>query len=143
VGDLVGDDGLKYRLVTKKDAALRQVGVAIKMLVQGEYEAAVTLAGAAEGMMITGGMPTPMFENLRDRRPDDFATEAKWVSFLNDTLYWLKHNGDQESRAIGEFDAWLMISRALTKYHGSFGERPHEEVEALITWGQNRKRKGV
>ena len=84
-----------------------------------------------------------MLESLKDRRPDDFETEAKWVSFLNDTLYWLKHNGDQESRAIGEFDAWLMISRALTKYHGSFGEKPQEEVEALVTWGQNRKRKDV
>jgi hypothetical protein len=142
MADLVGEDGLKYRSVTKKDAALRQIGIAIKMLVQGEYEAAITLAGAAEGMMVTGGMPTPMFESLRERRPADFETEAKWVSFLNETLHWLKHNGDQETRTIGEFDAWLMISRALTKYHGTFGEAPHEKVEAVITWAQNRKRKG-
>jgi hypothetical protein len=141
MADLVGDDGLKYRVVSKKEAALRQIGIAIKLLVQGEYEAAITLAGAAEGMMVAGGMPTPMFESLRERRPADFATETKWVSFLNETLYWLKHNSDQGSRTISEFDAWLMISRALTKYHGTFGEKPDEEVEALVTWGRNRKPK--
>jgi hypothetical protein len=94
MSDLVGDDGLKYRVVSKQQAALRQIGVAIKLLVQAEYESAITLAGAAEGMMVTGGFPTPMFESPRARRPADFETEAKWVEFLNDTLYLLKHNGD-------------------------------------------------
>jgi hypothetical protein len=133
-------EGVRFRHTTKKEAALRQIGVAVKLLVQGEYEAAITVAGAAEGMMKTGGFPTPIFEDLRDRRPAEFATEAQWVNSLNETLYWLKHNGDQEDRAISEFDAWLMISRALTKYHGSFGEKPTEEADALVSWGRNRKR---
>jgi hypothetical protein len=40
---------------------------------------------------------------------------------------------------VGEFDAWLMISRAITKYHGTYGEKPREEVDALVEWGIRRK----
>jgi hypothetical protein len=143
VADQVSDDGLKYRIVTKKEAAQRQISVAIRMLVAEEYEAAITLSGAAEGMMITGGMPTPLFETLKERRPSDIGTEKEWISYLNDTLYWLKHNSDQETRGVGEFEAWLMISRALTKYHGTFGEKLQEETEALMGWGRGRKLKHV
>jgi hypothetical protein len=138
MADLVSDDGLKYRIVTKKEAALRQIGAAIKLLESKEYEAAITLAGAAEGMMIAHGKPAPLFEDLKDRRPPDFATQTEWILFLNDTLYWLKHNSDQENRSIGEFDAWVMIARALSKYHRTFGEKP-QEVDTLVTWGRNRK----
>jgi hypothetical protein len=139
VADLVGEDGLKYRFVSKKETALRQIKIALQQLNADEYEAAITLAGAAEGMLETGGFPTPLFENLKERRPPDFATEKEWISDLNRTRDWLKHNGNQKDGMVGEFDAWLMISRAITKYHGTYREKPREEVDALVEWGIRRK----
>jgi hypothetical protein len=52
-----------------------------------------------------------------------------------------KHNSGQKDRAIGEFDAWFMITRAITKYYGTFGGVPHEDVEAFVAWAKNRKSK--
>ena len=37
---------------------------------------------------------------------------------------------------VGEFDAWLMITRAITKYRGAYGEKPRKEIEALVELGQ-------
>jgi len=136
----IEENGLKYRHITKREAALKQIRVAIKLLEEEEFEAAITLAGAAEGMMLKGAQPIAMFEQLKELRPADFRTEPEWVSFLNALLYWLKHSGDQESNVIGEFDAWVMIVRALTKYHGTFDERP-PEVDALMAWGKARNEK--
>jgi hypothetical protein len=64
---------------------VRQIRTALEQLNAEEYEAAITLAGAAEGMLETGGFPTPLFENLKDRRPPDFATEKAWIADLNKT----------------------------------------------------------
>ena len=133
------NEGVRYRFLTKKEAARRQIGVAVRLLTEGEYEAAITVAGAAEGMCETGGFPTPLFEGLRERRPADFKTQKEWADFLNEVLHWLKHNSDQEGKSISEFDAWLMISRALTKYHGGWGEKLTEETDALVAWGKARK----
>jgi hypothetical protein len=51
----------------------------------------------------------------------------------------LSDNADQFDGLFAK--TWLMFSRALMRYHSTFGERPHEKVEALVTCGENRKRK--
>ena len=136
----IEESGLKYRHITKQEAALRQIRIAIKLLEEDEFEAAITLAGAAEGMMLKGAHPIAMFEHLKELRPGDFRTEPEWVNFLNEILYWLKHSGDQGGNVIGEFDAWVMIARAWTKYHGTYDERP-PEVDSLMAWSKERNEK--
>jgi hypothetical protein len=42
---------LDIRVVTKKEAAQRQIDVAINLLHEREYKSAITLARAAEGQM--------------------------------------------------------------------------------------------
>jgi hypothetical protein len=49
---------MAMRTVTKKEAAGRQIDVAIRLFDEGEYEASITLSCAAEGMLING-MPQP------------------------------------------------------------------------------------
>ena len=48
----------------------------------------------------------------------------------------LKHNNNQRDGMVGEFDAWLMITRAITKYRGAYGEKPRKEIGALVELGQ-------
>jgi hypothetical protein len=130
----------KGREPTKKNAALRQIRVAIQVFVEDEYEAAITLAGAAEGM-IAGGERVNIFEKLKERRPEDFEGDTKaWIAFLNTTRDWLKHPSGGETNLIRQFDAWLMLLRALTKYQAVYGEDT-AEMEAFIVWGKNRNMK--
>jgi hypothetical protein len=73
---------------------------------------------------------------MKEGRPSEFKTEREWATFLNDTRDWLKHSGDQEDRRIGKFEAWVMLCRGLTKYHGMFGDET-EEMIAFI--GRSRE----
>lgn len=116
---------MEMRTVTKKEAAGRQIDVAIRLYEEGEYEASITLSCATEGMLISG-MPQPLFDRMKDGRPREFKTEKEWATFLNDTRDWLKHCHDQGDRRIGKFEAWIMLCRGLTKYHGMFGYETDE-----------------
>lgn len=116
---------MEMRIVTKKEAAGRQIDVAIRLYEIGEYEASMTLSCAAEGMLLSG-MPQPLFDRMKAGRPADFKTEKEWATFLNDTRDWLKHSNDQEDRCIRKFEAWVMLCRGLTKYYGMYGSETDE-----------------
>jgi hypothetical protein len=101
---------LKLTLV---EAATRQTDAAIDALQRGEYDVAVTLAGAAEGMIERDG--PHMFAYLRDSpRVHDKFSKKEWIATLNRELYWLKHGG-QDEMEIECADAAFSIARAATK----------------------------
>jgi hypothetical protein len=58
-------DGLDRRMVTKKDAARRQIDVAIRLFHEKEYESTMTLAGAARGRSMGMGRQPQNFPCLR------------------------------------------------------------------------------
>lgn len=105
--------------VTKEEAAGRQVDAAIDALRKGDYDIAITLAGAAEGM-------------FSDRRRSDMwsmflshPSAAKFpknilIAFLNAERDWLKHpsTGMPSSLRISASDAAYIIARAMTKLSG-------------------------
>ena len=84
--------------LTKIEAATRQVECAVEALVRGHFDVAITLAGAAEGM-IKGETPTSLFAYHRDspKRDEEGITEKELVSPLNKERDWLKHACEPDS----------------------------------------------
>jgi hypothetical protein len=100
--------------LSKAQAATRQVEAAIDALERGDFDLAVTLAGAAEGMFKREG--PHLFKYLREHPRARELNEAKeWVPHLNETLSWLKHPGDQNPMQIGRATAVEMVTRAASK----------------------------
>jgi hypothetical protein len=123
------------RMVSKKEAALRQIDGAIKSLFEGEFECAMTLACAAEGQFVSEG--DHLFAYLKKGRPEKFANDRQWTTILNETRDWLKHVSGDDEREINEYEAWIMICRAYTKYYDVFREES-EEMLRFVEWSRVR-----
>lgn len=111
-------DGLgKYLETSKKLAALEQVHAAIWHFQRENYECAITLAAAAEGLL--PNTDTPHLFQLLKTSPvarDDFD--------CNEMINWLKHPTEPEHNIIPEFEVAIIICRAISKFiavyqHGS------------------------
>ncbi|WJR74943.1 hypothetical protein [Bradyrhizobium sp. NP1] len=100
--------------LTLAEGATRQVDAAIDALERGTFDVALTLAGAAEGMLKRDGHH--LFVGLRDdpHVKERFDDKKDWITLLNRERDWLKHGGDDEMQ-IECFDAALMIARAASK----------------------------
>jgi hypothetical protein len=101
--------------VTKVDAATRQTDAAIEALVRGDFDIAITLAGAAEGMFARSGMH--MFAFLRDSPRAKHVDKKEWIAVLNLERDWLKHPTPKapNSLTIERSHAAFMIARAASK----------------------------
>jgi hypothetical protein len=128
---------LDVRVVTKKEAAQRQIDVAINLLYEKEYESAITLAGAAEGQI--AGSDHHLFAALRQVRSAEYDSTSQRATHLNETRDWLKHATPhlREMRGIAEFEAWVMVIRAISKYYAVFREET-KNMNRLIEWSRAR-----
>jgi hypothetical protein len=107
---LVPDGALNLSLA---EAATRQTNAAIAALEQGMFDVAMTLAGAAEGMIQREGVH--MFQGLRAApRALKRFSQKEWISILNMERDWLKHGGAEEM-TIDRASAAFMIARAMSK----------------------------
>jgi hypothetical protein len=95
------------------EAATRQTEAAIDALQAGQYDIAVTLAGAAEGMIQRDGLHMFAYAKSAPRVLEEFS-QKEWINTLNKELYWLKHGG-QPTMTIGCGHAAFMIARAASK----------------------------
>lgn len=139
---MVSDEALsklETRHSTKKEAAKRQIDVATRCFYEGEYESAITLACAAEGMLGESEHPH-VFAVLKDRKPSQFKNENNWTTFLNETRDWLKHLTPQlgDTRGIAQFEAWVMLARAVSKFYAVYLEET-DVMNAFIEWGRKRE----
>ena len=91
---------------SKQLASLRQIIAAIEHLHKRELECAITLAGAAEGQL-----PETAKDYLFRLLKKVFSHDD-----LNLVRDWLKHQSGPENATITEFEAALMISRAIHKF---------------------------
>ncbi len=99
--------------LTLHKAATRQVDAAIDALQAGDFDVALTLAGAEEGMIERTGHH--MFGWLRQHpRALERFDKKEWISILNTERDWLKHGG-QPSMEISCVEAAFMIARAASK----------------------------
>jgi hypothetical protein len=99
--------------LTKIQGATRQIDAAIVAFVRGDFDIAITLAGAAEGMIERDGLH--MFAFLRDSPRVQDVEKADWISTLNLELYWLKHPSGPDTLQIERAHAAYMIARAASK----------------------------
>jgi hypothetical protein len=119
--------------ITKQLAALRQINAAILHLHAGEYECAITLAGAAEDLL-ADTEPDHLWKVLMQRRPQDHS-EKEWAAMFNETRNWLKHPTTVlgEERYIDEFETVIMLIRATSKFIARYG-KGSKEMEGFVEW---------
>jgi hypothetical protein len=94
-------------IITKVGGATRQTEAAIDAFFRGDFDIAITLAGAAEGMIERGGPHLWAYlldtQRVRDRLTVLEGQEAEvverkpWVSVLNGERDWLKHPSGAEN----------------------------------------------
>lgn len=101
----------------KVDAAVRQTEAAIQSFFHGDFDIAITLAGAAEGMLsdLANGS---VFRDIVDKA----VTTGRWsekdfVTELNFERDWLKHPtpGKPAEITISRMEAAYMCIRAIGK----------------------------
>jgi hypothetical protein len=112
---------------TRKFAALRQIRGAITCLHEGDYECAITLAHAAEGMVPDekkGDDGKYLFKLMRERLPDNDHN-----LFSN----WLKHDKIGDKATISVFEVVVMITRAIHKFVWYYGESS-DHFETFQRW---------
>jgi hypothetical protein len=116
------DDGLgKIIKTTKQLAATRQIQAAIAHFRKDEYECAITLAAAAEGLIPDTDEPhiftvlkaSPMFKEM------DF----------NLYINWLKHPTEPNGADIPEFEVAIIIMRAISKLAAVYNDAPNDVRE--------------
>jgi hypothetical protein len=95
--------------LSKSEAATRQIEAAIEALLRGDYDIAITLAGAAEDMFEREG--PHLFRFLREHPKARELNGAKeWVPHLNRERDWLKHSNGPDVMEIQRAAAVSMIS---------------------------------
>jgi len=117
--------------LSREQAATRQLEVAILALTCGDWDVAITLAGAAEGML---DGKAGLFPRLRDHPyARGLHRKKAWIPELNRELYWLKHGG-HHVMTIERRKAVRMIVRATSKI-----QHPTPRIRAFAKWFADHK----
>jgi hypothetical protein len=119
----------KFLTLTKAEGALRQINAAIEAFWRGDFDIAVTLSGAAEGMLES--KEAHLFSHMRDASRDQHVPKKEWIGTLNLERDWLKHNSSEHSATmeIHRGAAAFMIARAASKL-----ENWSPEMEEFKDW---------
>ena len=123
--------------ITKTEGAGRQVDEAIKALERGDFDIAVTLAGAAEGMF---NRPDLHLWTFMHQKAEEKGLPRRQVSdCLNAARNWLKHPtpDDNKTLTLERYEAVEMIIRAMSKQRkwSPRMNRFHEWVKARVIEG--------
>lgn len=108
--------------LTKLDAAQQQLEGAIQQLFFGNWACAVTLAGAAEGILPETGKCDDIFSVARHLAVEDHGRKEKEFSTnANKLVHWLKHNQKDKPNfaptySIEQEDAVRLILRAYSRF---------------------------
>jgi hypothetical protein len=101
--------------LTTMQAAIRQIEAAVRAWEGNDFDIAITLAGAAEGMIESvGGIfdyqrNHPRVKEALNMTPQDYADQ------LNLERNWLKHPKGIETMTFTSYSAAFMIARAISK----------------------------
>jgi hypothetical protein len=108
---------------TKQIAAYRQLVAAIEHLHNKDYECAITLAGAAEGL-VKEKTTNHLFRLIRKKfSPDE----------TNAYITWLKHPTGSDGAEITEQEVVITIIRAIQKYVGTY-QTNHPHFVTFSEW---------
>jgi hypothetical protein len=99
---------------------MRQVHCAIEHLRRGDFECAITLAHAAEGMLPNTDEPTFRQKVKALSKSPEIQAEGG-ATGPNDYSVWLKHGGAEKATIPAE-ESVAMIWRAITKYNVTYND---------------------
>jgi hypothetical protein len=108
------------RTLSKVEAAQQQLEGAIANLFLGNWACAITLAGAAEGMLAPPEVGIDLFTlGKTDIAAQLNLNEKDFVKIVNEQLYWLKHLTETSPVLMNfdQIDVIIMILRAYTKFY--------------------------
>ena len=119
---------------TKQLAARRQITAAIEHLHKREYECAITLAAAAEGLLPPTDEPH-IFSDLKEYLLPEEFTDLDFNVVVN----WLKHYKPQDPDpfSIPEAEGVDLIMRAITKFIAVYHQST-KQMEAFMELASNR-----
>jgi hypothetical protein len=100
-------------VLTKEQGATRQTLAAIEAFFKGEFDVAITLAGAAEGMLEREG--PHLFKFLLEHPSVAHFRKKEVATTINAERDWLKHVSGPEPVQIHRSAAAFMIVRAASK----------------------------
>jgi hypothetical protein len=101
-------------------ASMRQIHCAIEHLHRGDYECAITLAGAAEGMLPDTDAPH-FRQKVKALSESPEINAAGGATGPNDYTNWLKHGG-VENATIPAEESVALIWRAITKFNVTYND---------------------
>ena len=116
----------KRQVVTRQEAAMQQIDMAIEMIGRGEYACAITLSLAAETQMPEPDVPHVMAALKRQLTPAQ-------IDDLNAVRNWLKHSRAPDTATLYKFEATISILRAISKFRGCYGAWS-EDMAAFDVW---------
>jgi hypothetical protein len=121
-------------------ASMRQINRAIDHCFNGEYECAITLSGAAEGMLPQTEEPH-FRQKVKEFAQREDIKAAGGAIGPNDYINWLKHGSFShgprvESTTIPAEESLVIVWRAISKYKSVFGELSPQML-TFQKWAKN------
>jgi hypothetical protein len=115
-------------------ASMRQIHCAIEYLHGGDYECAITLAGAAEGMLPDTWKPHFLQKVKELSKSLEISTEGG-ATGPNDYTNWLKHGTLDgkicETATIPAEESVVLVYRAVTKYSAVYDDLSRQMLSYL------------
>lgn len=125
-------------------ASMRQIHCAIDHLHRGDYECAITLAGAAEGILPETGKPhfrQKVKELSKELSKLPEVQETGGAIGPNDYINWLKHGSLErggprlETATIPVLESVIVVYRAITKYHAVYDDFSPQML-SYLSWAK-------
>ena len=110
---------------SKKTSSQRQLEAGIFHFRKGDLDCAITLSAAAECILPETRDPH-LFQALKEH-------PAYKEMDYNLVINWLKHSGGPDKVVISEFEATLIIARAITKFVAVYHQST-DEFEDFLRW---------
>jgi len=120
-------------------ASMRQINAAIDHLHRGDFECAITLAGAAEGMLPDTNSPHSR-QKVKELSAHPEIKAAGEATGPNDYINWLRHgtlvkDGPRvETATITEIEVIATIWRATTKFEATYGDGPNVRTPQMLSF---------
>lgn len=114
-------------------AAARQIDAAIAHYLAGEFECAITLCSAGEGIIPEPAEPIYMRRIIQDAMAERPLPGGQ-KDDLNYLSNWLKHGSEWiDECQIARHEVLLWLNRAISKYRATYGAGT-VEMAVLFPW---------
>jgi hypothetical protein len=126
-------------------ASMRQMHAAIDHVNRGDFECAITLAGAAEGMLPNTDEPH-FRQKVKALSTSPEIKAEGGATGPNDYINWLKHGqidrgGPRiETAAISEVEMIAVVWRAITKFQATY-HYTTSQMQSFAEWAKSHLQK--